>query len=170
MEKTANLLELSSRLSEFGNPEVIEKVYRTAQQVHNKNLPEGEEIREFLNMLNLYFYQTNILSGGSSFKSQFKSFISEWLKVKCSKDGTASFQNSEFAALDMKSIIYVLGWAKRIGKGHIRNVEYKVGYGSNQKNNSHQPSENKNMGLNSEISGISLEEKLKLLQKKFKGF
>lgn len=169
MEKTAHLLELSSRLSEFGNPEVIEKVYRIAQQVHNKNLSEREEIKEFLKMLNLYFYQTNILSGGNSFRSQFKNFISEWLKVKCNKDGTASFQNSELAAFDMNSIIYVLGWAKRIGKGKSRNVEYDASHGRNQKYNYRQPLENKNMESNTDISGMSLEEGLKLLQKKFNG-
>lgn len=171
MEGKIHLLKMASGLAQFGNEEVAEKVQRIAQTVYNKKLPPGEDIKEFLNMINLYYYQTNMLSGGNTFRSQFRTFISEWLKIKCRKDASASFENPELSRLTLEELIFVLGWTKRISKNYANRLNNNEGQRQFIYQNKNNHYNNKSgSSLNPDISGLSFDEQIKMLQKKFKGF
>lgn len=156
MNKNVGLLELASNLSGFGNPGIIGKVFNICKCVMNKNLSSGASKDEFKRMINLYYYQTDILGGGEREKREFKVFVNDWMGIRCHKEGTVTWQKEELRSLEFDELFFVLGWARRIAKEkHYENGKYgKQLFTENDAGNNHS-------------SNVSMEKMLKDLQKKY---
>lgn len=165
MEKRRELLELASRLAEFGDPGTIKKVEQIAANVAKKRLSTEAWQPEFLKMLSLYFYQVDILGGGNATKKRLKDFIAGWLKVKCPKGQEPLWENAEMRVLTLDELRYVLGWAGRAarekGSGFENRPIRQQTAPSNLVINVAKKAETVN------ISSLPMEEQLKRLIEKF---
>ncbi len=164
------LLKLAIKLSEFGDAGTIKKVVQVAQDVNKKDFDENGKKQEFMKMMGLYYYHTDIIGGGKTAKENLKRFISDWLKIRCLKGQSPAWNNSEIGSIDFNDFIYVLAWAGRVANEAGQNSKaliYDAREVRDGKNNVKENGSEKNGQNSDDATQMYMEEKLAMLMKKY---